>query len=143
MPRAKQGGAREGSPQKAYSNRSDLNKRGPQPITTAPGQAYGEAAAQKAAQQAVPMAGIQTPPVDPTVPSNLPPRPVDAPEPGSLKWLHPTDRPDEHITTGLYEPPSIGSPVTKLSDVLARAAASPVASSAVMALADAARRAGL
>ena len=61
MPRKGRGGAREGSAQTAYSNRTDLNNRGPEPITTAPGQTYGEATLQRQGQQAVPMAGVQVP----------------------------------------------------------------------------------
>ena len=62
MPRKGRGGAREGASQTSYSNRTDLNSRGPEPITTAPGQTYGQATLQRQEQQAVPMASVQTPP---------------------------------------------------------------------------------
>ena len=61
MPRKGRGGAREGASQTSYSNRTDLNSRGPEPITTAPGQTYGQATLQRQEQQAVPMAGVQVP----------------------------------------------------------------------------------
>ena len=61
MPRTGKGGKREGAAQTAYSNRTDLNNRGPQPITVAPGQAYGEAKMQEDAQKAVPMGGTPVP----------------------------------------------------------------------------------
>lgn len=50
------GGARQGSPNTAYSNRTDLNQAKLAP-TAVPGQPYGAAGAQLAAQSAIPMSG--------------------------------------------------------------------------------------
>lgn len=75
MPR---GGARQGTPGKAYPQRVDLSTVKP-PIAAAPGQAYGKAKEQIDAQKAVP---IQAPP---------PLAPLD----------RPTDRPDEPLTAGM------------------------------------------
>lgn len=88
MPR---GGRRIGTPGKAYSNRSDLNK--PVPMTAAPGQTYGQAGAQLAAQKQMPIA----PQPVPTPGAAAPP----AVAPGSLGPLTaPTQRPDEPLTAG-------------------------------------------
>jgi hypothetical protein len=70
----------------AYGQRTDLNKM---PATAAPGQTYGEAGAQKAAQRAVPMGSSP----QPAAPQSLPP--------GSYGPLdRPTERPQEPVTTG-------------------------------------------
>jgi hypothetical protein len=147
MPRKGRGGAREGSAQTAYSNRTDLNNRGPEPITTAPGQTYGQATMQREAQQAVPMAGVQVPPAAPAMqaaPASAAPAMPPA-EPGTMPYLHPTDRPDEPITTGLGQGLGAGADATtvvpheKLSDILGTAAQSPYASPEVRALAEYAR----
>lgn len=53
MPR---GGRRAGAPGKSYGNRSDLNVVRQLPVTSAPGQEYGQATAQRDAQRQVPMA---------------------------------------------------------------------------------------
>lgn len=60
MPR---GGKRVGAPGANYSNRTDL-QQGPRalPVTAAPDQQYGDAGAQRQAQQAVPMANAPLPP---------------------------------------------------------------------------------
>lgn len=80
--RGRSGGAREGKQGKSYPQRTDLNAA---PVRTAPGQAYGAAAAQAAAQQVVPMA--QTPVVG----------------------LHaPSARPGEHVMTGAPRGPGAG-----------------------------------
>ena len=143
MPRKGKGGAREGASQTAYSNRTDLNNRGPQPITTAPGQAYGQAAAQENAQRAVPMAGIPQPPAAAPVAAPSEPAAAPGPGPGEIPWLHPSDRPDEPVTAGLETGPGpgpealSGSPggEAKLADILGQAAAHPAASSQVQHLA--------
>lgn len=71
------GGRRTGTPGTAYPNRSDL--QGAQPVTAATGQAYGQAGAQRAAQQAIPLPG-----------------------PGELgPFDRPTERPQEPVTAGL------------------------------------------
>lgn len=103
MPRTRkrQGGPREGQPGKAYPNRSDLTA---QKVAVAPGQTYGEGAAQERAQQALPMAGAPAPPPGP------------APGPGAMgpapgaggPFGRPTERPDEPSTTGLAMGPGAG-----------------------------------
>lgn len=63
-----------------YPNRTDLQNTAKKlPVTAVPGQTYGQAGAQRAAQQAVPMASQQAPIT-----------PLDAP----------TQRPEEPVTTG-------------------------------------------
>lgn len=81
--RGRSGGPRQGQQGKAYPNRTDLNA---QPIRTAPGQPYGDAAAQAAAQAAVPLAQAQ---------------PVPSME-------GPTTRPGEHVMTGAPMGPGPG-----------------------------------
>ncbi len=102
MPR---GGSRQGKPGVAYNNRTDLNA-GPR-IAAPTGQAYGEAGAQIAAQQAVPMA----PP-----PPSAPPVPLGAP----------SQRPGEPVQSGLSLGPGAGpesisalNPATPNPDLLA------------------------
>lgn len=97
MPRAKKpgqhGGVRQGIPGGDYSNRADM-QQGPRAV---PGQTYGQAGAQIAAQQAVPLPR-QAPPgagagSSPGAPSSTgaPLTPMDAP----------TQRPDEPLTAGI------------------------------------------
>ena len=141
MPRAKRGGAREGGAQTAYAERTDLNRRGPEPITVAPGQAYGEGKEQADAQRAVPMGGTPQPPQE--VAKQSP-----APEPGSLPWLHPTERPNVHIPDTLPHARQVfdaaGMPNSnRLTDALDQAAGSRFASPYVRGLAEVARQAGL
>jgi hypothetical protein len=50
------GGRRTGRTGTAYANRKDLNPVHKLPVTTAPGQGYGQATAQQQSQAAVPMA---------------------------------------------------------------------------------------
>jgi len=74
-----------------YPNRTDLNNPAKKlPVTTAPGQTYGEAGAQRRAQQAVPMGAPQPPQVQQQQRQPLPVTPLTAP----------TERPDEPITAG-------------------------------------------
>ena len=74
----------------AYGQRTDLNM----PATAVPGQTYGEAGKQMAAQRAVPMAAPAAP-VAPTATQ----RPTI--EPGSFGPLdRPTERPNEPLTAG-------------------------------------------
>ena len=78
------GGTRSGTPGRAYTNRTDLQQ--PKlPISTGRGQPYGTAAAQTAAQQAVPMGN--------------PPAP--APSRVSVPFNAPSQRPNEPTTAGL------------------------------------------
>ena len=74
-----------------YPNRTDLNNPAKKlPVTTAPGQTYGEAGAQRAAQKAVPMGAPQPPQAQQQQRQPLPVTPLTAP----------TERPDEPITAG-------------------------------------------
>jgi hypothetical protein len=77
---------------KQYANRSDLRNPAEKIAKTAvPGQAYGEASKQLAAQAAVPMGSspAPTPPAQPQV------------MPGGLGSLaRPTERPNEPVTAG-------------------------------------------
>lgn len=80
---------------KQYPNRSDLRnptkKLAPK---AAPGQTYGEAGKQIAAQQQVPMAPQPQPAV-------AQPQPVERPRPGQFGPLdRPTERPNEPVTAG-------------------------------------------
>ena len=71
----------------AYGQRTDLNMA----PTAVPGQTYGEAGAQIAAQRAVPM-GAPAAPAAPTAPTSTPGQygPLD----------RPTERPNEPVTAG-------------------------------------------
>jgi hypothetical protein len=81
---------------KQYPNRSDLrNPAKKVAVKAAPGQTYGEAGKQMAAQRAVPMAA---PPTD-VAPTATPQQPRVAP--GSMGPLsRPTERPNEPLTAG-------------------------------------------
>jgi hypothetical protein len=81
---------------KQYPNRSDLRNPAKKiAAKAAPGQTYGEAGKQMAAQRAVPMAA---PPTD-VAPTATPQQPRVAP--GSMGPLNrPTERPDEPLTAG-------------------------------------------
>ncbi len=89
-----------------YANRTDLqNPTKKMAVTAAPGQTYGEAGAQRAAQQAVPMGTPQAPVI----------------APGSLGALdRPTERPMEPVTAGnpLGAGPGAEALVTPLPDTL-------------------------
>ena len=89
------GGKRNGVQGRAYSNRTDLSGVKPPPVTAAPGQPYGVAGAQIAAQQAVPVA----PPPTTVTPQDLPP------------LSRPTDRPNEPVTAGMPIGPGPGPEV--------------------------------
>ena len=148
MPRTGKGGKREGASQTSYANRTDLNDRGPQPITAAPGQAYGERQMQEDAQRSIPMGGTATPnvtaPASPFPQAAIPPQanagPVQlVPEPGSYLFDHPTERPDEHIMSGYNNVSRVDSPHERLAIALENAAMSPHATPDVQALAQLAR----
>jgi hypothetical protein len=81
----------------------------PEPIATVPGQGYGEAASQRAAQQAIPLAPQATA-APPSQPSATPqPQPQQGPYPGELVGLDaPTQRPNEPVTAGLPNSPGPG-----------------------------------
>ena len=109
MPRKGRGGARQGTPGQAYGQRTDLNAS--MPIQTATGQGYGVAAEQRAAQRAIPVAAqpvagaTANAPVPPaqatptTVSGQISPQPQAMP--GSMLFLHPSDRPEEPVTAGV------------------------------------------
>jgi hypothetical protein len=90
------GGARQGKPGTQHLNRTDLNVA-KLPATAAPGQTYGQAGQQLAAQSAVPMG--QQPTTTPG--AATPPTAAPGVTPGSLGPLTaPTARPDEPLTAG-------------------------------------------
>ena len=145
MPRTGKGGKREGASQTSYANRTDLNNRGPQPITIAPGQAYGEAKMQEDAQRAVPMSAIQIPQASPTP---NPPTVQNLPKPGTIPFDHPTERPDEPVTSGISAgagpgPEALGTSPnaqhSSLQAILEAATRQPGVTPQVRALADFAR----
>jgi len=80
---------------KQYSNRSDLrNPAAKMAKTAVPGQAYGQAGAQLAAQAVVPMGGSPAP----SAPAPAAPA---SPVPGAMGPLtRPTERPNEPLTAG-------------------------------------------
>lgn len=105
MPR---GGRREGRPGKAYAARTDL-----QAVKVAPSKQYGQAAAQAAAQRAVPLAGATSPGPMPTggaPAAGAPaPRPMPGVMPGAVTPLDaPTQRPSEPLTAGMPMGPGAG-----------------------------------
>jgi len=153
MPRTGKGGKREGSSQTAYANRTDLNNRGPQPITTSPGQPYGQAQMQEDAQKAVPMAGVQTPAPAPSAPQNEPQAPMQAPQQPQPQGIQPGDvnlfAPAPHPVPDYRDQPTSSPGMlaarasANLAKILSEAAASPYATHAVQELAAVAKNLGL
>jgi len=164
MPRTGKGGPRDGKVGQLYGNRTDLNTS--LPVTTVPGQGYGEAAQQQAAQQAIPMGSTPVPGATASAPA---PMPQQAPAqqtqmpqatmsdqmpatpqayPGDLPFLHPTMYPNEPITAGIDSGPGPGSealygtPAPVARDLI-MAAQRPGASALLMDLAHAAATLGL
>jgi len=138
MPRKGKGGERQGTPGTAYGNRTDLNM----PISTVPGQDYGKAAVQQAAQRAVPMASSPSASAQPQASA------APMPQPGSLPHLEPTQRPNEPVTTGLpfgpgAGPEAMGPSYANLGQILSAAASSSGASSLATMLASSAKSLGL
>src|SRR5260221_13585680 len=88
--RAANGGIVPATPGASYPQRSDLQS---QPVRTAPGQPYGQASAQRAAQQAVPIAGAPAPAT-----GGGGPAPGGRPVPGAADFFRPTERPNEPTT---------------------------------------------
>jgi hypothetical protein len=122
MPRNGRGGARQGTPNKAYANRTDLNNPKPLPITAATGQQYGQATAQKNAQKIVPMAsgnlGIGNQQGQPPQGSQGPPS-YSGPQPGSMPDLFgPTQNTGEHFLTPATTPPPPPSPTASALGLL-------------------------
>lgn len=146
MPRKGKGGKVDGAAQTAYSNRTDLNNRGPQPITAAPGEPYGQRKMLEDAQRAVPMGGTPQPATPAPQTSAPAPAPEpNMPEPGMLPFDGPTERPNEPITAGLHPKyGAINQQTTghvNLAATLEQAAASPNASPRVQMLAEIAKSA--
>lgn len=119
MPRGGRGGMRKGAIGQSYGNRTDLNAS--MPIETAKNQGYGVAAAQQAAQRAIPVAAQPVPgataapaaqqaPAAQSISGNIQ-MPATSKLPGDLMWDHPTERPDEHITHGVDAGLGAGSEV--------------------------------
>lgn len=105
--RANNGGVRQGTPGTPYANRSDLR----QAPTAATGQPYGQAGQQIAAQRAVPLPAAPPPPSPAAAApaggvgaaggaGGTPPPPPDP--------YRPTERPNEHVMTGLPVGPGAG-----------------------------------
>ena len=93
-----------------YANRTDLQGAPKVPLSAAPGQEYGQQAAQIAAQRAVPIAQppnaaqIQPAPASPPAPAG--------PTPGQITGLaDPTERPSEPVQAGLPIGPGPGPEV--------------------------------
>lgn len=97
---------------KQYPNRSDLrNPTKKLAAKATPGQTYGEAGKQIAAQQQVPMAPQPQPAV-------TQPQPVERPRPGQFGPLdRPTERPDEPVTAGAPFGPGRMAPMSGYSGV--------------------------
>lgn len=102
------GGARNGTPGKAYANRRDLSTH--QPITVAPGGQYGSGVASEEAQKILPLPSVTAPSAAPT--PQLPPVAAGGSggvvAPGDINFEGPTQRPDEPVTAGLPVGPGPG-----------------------------------
>lgn len=133
MPRGR-GGARQGDVGTAYGNRTDLNM----PISTVPGQEYGKATQQRAAQSAVPMAPSPIAPVqaEQRQQAVAPIQYQPMPRPGSLPYLEPTMRPEEPVTAGIDYGPGPGSEVMNRGPAIATNLMSQAQSSGSPALMD-------
>lgn len=106
MRKSARGGSRSAQPGTNYSNRTDMQT---QPVRTAPSTQYGQGVQQEAAQQAIPLPQAQPPsaPAQQAAPANY-----QGPTPGSLGPLdRGTDRPGEHVSTGLKVGPGAGPEV--------------------------------
>jgi len=135
------------------ANRTDLLSPKVSTTQTAPGQAYGKQTAQ---QQSMKIAPVGAPPAAapaPTGGGGAGPPPAPTPPqtlPGDLKFLHPTERPNEPLTTGMPTGPGAGPEVLQgvgaqanaqqvseqgtLQQILAHLASQPGASSVVKGL---------
>jgi hypothetical protein len=101
------------------------------PIATTPGQDYGQAAAQQAAQRAIPVAAQPVPGA--TAPSAAPSAPAPQSNsitgrvnpampsklPGELMFDHPTERANEPITHGIDLGPGAGREAMAFNNVAA------------------------
>ena len=138
MPRKGKGSKVEGSPQTAYAQRTDLNNRGPQPITAAQGEPYGQRKMLEDAQRAVPMGG--TPMA--AAPSPAAPVPQKRPiEPGAIDLAAPAPPPPN----ALHGVPANVDEVAKqrVSDFLAHIATSPYATQTIHELAAVSKLSGV
>lgn len=105
------GGPRSGTPGRAYPGRTDL-----QTPKVAPGQSYGAAGAQLAAQAVVPMGGtpvapaaVGSPPGTGQPQQGPPGLAPGTPAPGSLgDLLGPSSDPSEHVMNGSASGPGLG-----------------------------------
>lgn len=104
-------------PRNARNNRTDLLGPRREPISAAPGQAYGRATAQRQAQKILPIgpnptaAAGSTPEAAPAEQGGAaaaPPNIEQLARNANLKWIHPTDHPNEPVTTGLPVGPGAG-----------------------------------
>jgi len=119
-----------------------MNK--PMPIQTVPGQGYGVAAQQQAAQRAIPVSSqpIASAPTAPKPASSVPTRQVPQQD-LSVSLFHPTERPNEPITHGVDIGPGAGSEALNLpaqqqqtaAQYLTDLAASPYANDQITSLA--------
>lgn len=114
MPRSGRGGRVTPTAGVARPNRTDLQAApSPEPISTVPGQGYGDAAAQQVAQRAIPLAGTPTAAPAPgggaAPPIGQPPAAAQGPYPGELPFTGPTQRPNEPVTAGLNRGPGPGT----------------------------------
>lgn len=109
MPR---GGKRTGATGKSYGNRADLRGPGPLPVTTAPGQTYGEATQQAEDQAAVPMASGPAAAASPSGDPHADAQSFDPPP--TIPLTAPSQRPDEHVMT----PPAVQSAPTSPDPLL-------------------------
>lgn len=106
------GGRKSGGPPKAFPQRTDLN--GPMPPTAVPGQPYGAAGAQLAAQAGTPMG-------TPEVAAGPPQMPEGMPKAGSMGDLfaQSTD-PDEDVMSGAAMGPGPGPSAFGFGEEVAR-----------------------
>lgn len=93
--RVNNGGARQGQPNRTYSNRSDLRT---QAVQAGPSAGYGQRAAQERAQQAVPLPQQPGPPP----PGQVTPEMLAGISTSATPTFgQPSARPDEPITAGM------------------------------------------
>lgn len=109
MPR---GGRRLGSPSTPYSNRTDLAA---QPVRTATGQPYGDAAAQAQTQKQMPLAGQPSPLALPAGQPQMVQGPPPIP-PGGLGLYDPSNFPNEPVHAGLPTGPGPGPSIGQMTD---------------------------
>ncbi len=105
------GGERLGTQGTSYSNRSDLNA---QAIRTAPSKTYGDATAQRASQQAMPLAQVP-----PSPPGGVPPAGTalspGVPDPTGGLYAD-SMHPDQPVTDGMAQGPGAGPSFGAMDD---------------------------